>query len=453
MNKHYFKRILESIITRKKDSLLMFFIIFILSFFIIVSTCISRLGSKISENVKTSMEVNIYTDDLEFKESNANGYGMLVNSTYQNIDDHFKNYCKENNCVYDSSYSINVYSNISHYSEKVDDGFVENLGLYTAISYDAFKSQGLSLSEGSEYFDDNDRCVALVSNSCYIDGEGVKMGDTINVTLRSVTYNFQVIGTFSYGNSLTSSKSHYTSNTSIIVNKDDFFELCDEANKQANLNRIGINAIDGFRFNELKNGFNLQLSDAIKEKRMLDKLNEYTVQTNQEEYERIVSPSDNLKSLYNIISIVMVIISCLLLINVVTFLNENRLKEYAILLSMGQKKSLSIFSFGIEILLIAFLAITLSLPLGINVAKSSANKLLVSNLKRQERLAKISGSEEDFDIFEKQVALYLEYEVEVNASDIIFVYLINDGFILISCLFAFISISKLKPRQLLLKGK
>ena len=453
MNKHYFKRILESIITRKKDSLLMFFIIFILSFFIIVSTCISRLGSKISENVKTSMEVNIYTDDLEFKESNANGYGMLVNSTYQNIDDHFKNYCKENDCVYDSSYSINVYSNISHYSEKVDDGFVENLGLYTAISYDAFKSQGLSLSEGSEYFDDNDRYVALVSNSCYIDGEDVKIGDTINVTLRSVTYNFQVIGTFSYGNSLTSSKSHYTSNTSIIVNKDDFFELCDEANKQVNLNRIGINAIDGFRFNELKNGFNLQLSDAIKEKRMLDKLNDYTVQTNQEEYERIVSPSDNLKSLYNIISIVMVIISCLLLINVVTFLNENRLKEYAILLSMGQKKSLSIFSFGIEILLIAFLAITLSLPLGINVAKSSANKLLDSNLKRQERLAKISGSEEDFDIFEKQVALYSEYEVEVNASDIIFVYLINDGFILISCLFAFISISKLKPRQLLLKGK
>ena len=99
------------------------------------------------------------------------------------------------------------------------------------------------------------------------------------------------------------------------------------------------------------------------------------------------------------------------------------------------------------------MAITLSLPLGIRIAKSSANSLLENNLKRQERLAKISGSEEDFDVFEKQLDLYSQYEVEVSNNDIAFVYLVNDFFILVSCLFVFISISRLKPRELLLKGK
>ena len=57
MSKHYFKRIFESIIARRKDSILIFSIIFILSFFIIVATCISRLGTNISNSVKDNIEI------------------------------------------------------------------------------------------------------------------------------------------------------------------------------------------------------------------------------------------------------------------------------------------------------------------------------------------------------------------------------------------------------------
>ena len=453
MNKHYFKRILESIITRRKDSLLIFFIIFILSFFIIVSTCISRLGSSISESVKTDMEIKIYIPNLEFDDLNTGGYANLVNGTYENIDYHLDDYCKENDCSYNSSYSTIVYSNISNFQES-DPNLIETFGLFSATSYDVFSSQGLTLSDG-EYFKDNERYSALVSNGAYIDGAAVEVGDVIDITINNITYNFQVISLFSNGSSASNinKENYYTNETSIIVNRDDLFEICNDVNRRVQTNCLGITALDGHRLEKLKTDFIAQLNDAINEKRIADRLKKYSVETNEEEYNKIVSPSDNLKKLYNIISLVMVIISCLLLVNVVTFLNENRLKEYAVLLSMGQNKTLSILSFAIEILLIAFLAITLSLPLGIRIAKSSADSLLENNLKRQERLAKISGSEEDFDVFEKQLDLYSQYEVEVSNNDIAFVYLVNDFFILVSCLFVFISISRLKPRELLLKGK
>lgn len=92
----------------------------------------------------------------------------------------------------------------------------------------------------------------------------------------------------------------------------------------------------------------------------------------------------------------------------ITFLNEKRIHEYAVLLAIGQSKLLSIISFALEILIIAFLAISLSFPIGIRVAKPSADKVLEANIKRQERMAMISGNQEDFDVFEKQLALYEE---------------------------------------------
>ncbi len=456
MNKHYFKRILESIITRKKDSVLIFFIIFILSFFVIVSICISRLGSNISESVKTDMEIKTYINGLDFDDLNTGGYANLINSTFQNIDYHFDNYCKENDCIYNSTYNTEVYSDVSSYEEEMDNDFKENFTLFSASSYDTFTASGLSLIDG-DYFKDNERYSILVNDGSflYLNGVKIKVGDVIDITINNLTYNFQVIGTFvNKGNaSVINKESYYNLGVNMIINRDDFFEICNEANRKVTSNCLGIKAVDGHRFEKLKKDFQRELNDAINEKRIIDKVKNYNIETNENEYNKIVSPSDNLKKLYNIISIVMVLISCLLLVNVVTFLNENRLKEYAVLLAMGQNKTLSILSFAIEILLIAFLAITLSLPLGIKVAKSSADTLLENNLKRQERLAKISKSEEDFDVFEKQLDLYSKYEVEIENIDIVFIYVVNDIFILISCLFVFVSIQRLKPRELLLKGK
>ena len=269
----------------------------------------------------------------------------------------------------------------------------------------------------------------------------IEEGDKIDIYIKDKPYTFEVVGFFINNDSSISSKNpYYDGETKFIINKDDFFSIAKENNIKLTPNFMGIKTY-GTTYEELELTF----------KDIIDKeAKSYTISSNIDEYNKVVKPSESLKDLYNVIMIVMVIISCLLLINVITFLNEKRIHEYAVLLAIGQSKLLSIISFALEILIIAFLAISLSFPIGIRVAKSSADKMLEANIKRQERMAMISGNQEDFDVFEKQLALYEEYEISISTLDVVYIYLINDSFILISCLFAFISISKLKARQLLI---
>lgn len=414
MSKHYFKRIFESIITRRKDSILIFSIIFILSFFIIVATCISRLGTNISNSVKDNIEISVYTNDVDFKN----------NEDCIDIDDDFTYYCRDNNCIYESSYDAKAYI-------KDEYGNKSEVVLASAVSYDALTGSNYEITN---YFSDINQ--VLVNTNTF-----VEEGDKIDIYIKDKSYTFEVVGFFIKNDSSVSSKNpYYDENTKFIINKDDFFSIAKENNIKLTPNYMGIKTY-GTTYEELGSAF----------KDILDKESKkYTINSNIDEYNKVVKPSESLKDLYNIIMIVMVFISCLLLINVITFLNEKRIHEYAVLLAIGQSKLLSIISFALEILIIAFLAISLSFPLGIRVAKSSADKMLEANIKRQERMAMISGNQEDFDIFNKQLALYEEYEVSISTLDVVFIYLINDSFILISCLFAFISISRLKARQLLL---
>ena len=414
MSKHYFKRIFESIITRRKDSILIFSIIFILSFFIVVATCISRLGTNISNSVKDNIEISIYTSDAEFR----------TNRECINIDDEFTYYCRDNNCSYESSYGTEAYT-------KDEYGNKSNGILASAVSYDAFADSNYEITN---YLSDTNQVLVNA-------GMLIEEGDKIDIYIKDKPYTFEVVGFFINNDSSISSKNpYYDGETKFIINKDEFFSIAKENNIKLKPNFMGIKTY-GTTYEELELTF----------KDIIDKeAKSYTISSNIDEYNKVVKPSESLKDLYNVIMIVMVFISCLLLINVITFLNEKRIHEYAVLLAIGQSKLLSIISFALEILIIAFLAISLSFPIGIRVAKSSADKMLEANIKRQERMAMISGNQEDFDVFEKQLALYEEYEVSISTLDVVYIYLINDTFILVSCLFAFISISKLKARELLI---
>ena len=414
MSKHYFKRIFESIITRRKDSILIFSIIFILSFFIIVATCISRLGTNISNSVKDNIEISVYTNDVEFKN----------NEDCIDIDDDFTYYCRDNNCIYESSYDAKAYI-------KNEYGNKSEVVLASAVSYDAFTSSNYEITN---YFSDTNQVLVNA-------GMLIEEGDKIDIYIKDKPYTFEVVGFFINNDSSISSKNpYYDGETKFIINKDEFFSIAKENNIKLKPNFMGIKTY-GTTYEELE----LTFKDIIDRE-----TKKYTISSNIDEYNKVVKPSESLKDLYNVIMIVMVFISCLLLINVITFLNEKRIHEYAVLLAIGQSKLLSIISFALEILIIAFLAISLSFPIGIRVAKSSADKMLEANIKRQERMAMISGNQEDFDVFEKQLALYEEYEISISTLDVVYIYLINDSFILVSCLFAFISISRLKARQLLL---
>lgn len=455
MNRHYFKRIFESIITRRKDSLLIFFIVLVLSTFNIISMCITNLGINISHKIKNEFEVEIYVDNLYFSnEPKTSIANKTIKEIYENKDEllvedndsikiniHFENMSNLSNEEY-----IEVYDEYGYVSKEVD--YVD-VDIYSLVDEETVNDEGFSLIDGTYLNEDDKNCV-LVNSSMYIDGREVEVGDTLILTINNIDYEYEIIGTFSYYNDkkILGGNFFYDESTKVIMTPNDLLEICMDNNVAMNINNITLSFINGYRYDDMYKKLNKYIGEILF-KNDVESVNEF--ESNISEYESMVKPTENMSYLYRIISIVMVIISCLLLSNVVRYINEGRIKEYAILLSMGQNKMLSIISFGIEILIITNIAITLALPIGVNIAKSTSSTLLKSNLKRQERLAYISGSDEDLDIFEIQNSLYESYKVTVGSNDVLEVYLLNNGLVIVSCLLVFIIIYKSKPRELLLK--
>lgn len=459
MNKHYFKRILESIITRKKDALLIFFIVLILSVFIIISTCISSLGETISNVIINDFEVKMYSNSFYQTRTESN-YTKLFNNALVGLANDINDIKKEENDEAYITLNAMISSNLANkeyvesfdeYGNSVKEIQYIDAGIYTLIDEDIAKLEGLSIVDGT-YLEDDDNYSVLVKNSLYIDGKQVETGDIVTFTINNINYEFNVIGTFNYYNDkeMLGGGFFYSSATDVILTKDVLIEIASENDISLELANLALYFTNGNRYEEMNQIFSAYLFNVINKNNLSNAINDYTINSNIDEYNNMVSPTENMNSLYLIISIVMVLISCLILANVVRYINENRIKEYAILLSLGQNKLLSIMSFCIEVLIITNISITIALPIGISIAKSTSEKLLESNLKRQERLAYITGSEEDLDIFEVQSSIYDTYKVEVNNNDVIKIYLINNGLVVVSCIFVFISIYKSKPRELLL---
>ena len=455
MNKHYFKRILESIITRRKDSLLIFFIIFILSFFIIVSTCISRLGSNISNDILTSMDMNLYIKDCEIKKMNTTGFGALVNKTLVNIEDNIKELAKNEDVTYEFVYSKRLSTNFDYAYN--DEEYVNHFGgyyennIYSAASLEAFESDDLSIAKG-RYFDEDEDKAAIILNSTYINNKEADVGDTLSIKINNRTYEYTIVGLFNitYSSDVIENKTYYE-NPTVILSKNSMLELCNDANIAPIISRINLSFKNGYRLETIESEFRQCINDAIKTSRLNGRLINDSIESNYDDYEKLIAPSKNMSTLYSIISIIISFISCLLLINIVIYLNDKRLKEYAILQSLGQSKLLSIISFAIEILIIANIAITIALPIGIKVARISSDNLINENLKIQDRLAYITNNQEDIDIFKQQNEIYSNYKISVDNKDILMVYGLNNGLVLLSCLYVFIAISKTKPRILISK--
>lgn len=454
MNSHYFKRIFESIITRKKDSILIFFIVLILSTFIIISMCISNLGTNISNAIKNEFEVEIYMDNVSFTDdSKTNIKNKIIKEIYENKNELLVNeddlvimnmsFESMSNLSYDEF--IEVYDEYENITKEIS---YVNIETFSVIDEEKALDEGFLLIDGT-YLKENDVGCVLVNSSMYVDGKEVEVGDTLVLTINNINYEYLIIGTFSYYNDqkMLGGNFFYDDSTKVIMTQDDLLELCIDNDIPMKLNNITLSFTNGYRYDDMYKRFNTFIGNILyKNNTTISN----SLQSNIDEYQSMVAPSENMSTLYLIISIVMAIISCLLLSNVVRYINENRIKEYTILLSMGQNKLLSIISFGIEILIITNIAITLALPIGINIAKSISNDLLKSNLKRQERLAYISGSDKDIDIFKTQDVLYENYKIEVSSNDVLEIYLLNNGLVIVSCLLVFIIIYKSKPRELLL---
>lgn len=399
--------------------------------------------------------MNIYIQNLEIEQIKVKGFGALVNKTLINLEDNIKELAEKEEADFEISYSSHFNTNF-YYAHMEDDylnsfdGFYDIL-VYSGTSIGAFNEDGLTITEG-RYFDNNEEMGALILNNTYINNEKVNVGDTLSIKINNRIYDYPVVGLFEidYSNNTINNKKFYNDAT-IILSKNSMLQLCNDANIAPEISKLNFSFEDGYRYEKIKTELRQCIDDAVRTTRLNGRLKNNHIESNYDDYKKIIAPSNNMSILYSIISIIISFISCLLLINIVIYLNDRRLKEFAILQSLGQSKILSIISFALEILIIANIAITIAIPIGIKTAKISSNELIRENIKMQDRLAYISNNQEDIDIFKQQSEIYTNYTINVASEDIIIIYVVINGLVLLSCLYVFISISKIKPRMLLTK--
>lgn len=410
------------------------------------------IGQQIASEVLNSFNLNLYIENMEFKQMKTNGYGNLVYKTLINIEDNLKEVAKKENAYFDICYKQNLSTNYDiAYNEDYQNETYKNTTFYTNVSLESFKKDGLVITKG-RFFKENETNAVICLTNTYINNEEVNIGATLTIKTNNASNDYNVIGLFTYenANDVIQNKTFYDDPT-IIINKEDLLTICSDENIAPVISRLNFSFTNGYRIKDLEKEIKEAIDDAIKTTRLNGRIINDNLLSNYDQYEKIVAPSKSLKMLYTIISIVISFISCLLLINIISYLSNKRLKEFAILNVLGENKIKSIMAFAGEIIIITNIAISIALPIGIKIANLSFDMLLKDNLKRQERLAYITGNQEDIDIFEKQNELYNNYQISIYGKDFLSIYLINNMLVLISCFYIFIRVSKTMPRILFLK--
>ncbi|MGN1473035.1 MAG: ABC transporter permease [Eubacteriales bacterium] len=174
----------------------------------------------------------------------------------------------------------------------------------------------------------------------------------------------------------------------------------------------------------------------------------YTFRDNSENLSEVAKPMENMKLIANIILYVAVGATVLILALLVTLFLKDRTREMGIYLSLGEKRlriALQIFA---EVMVIAVIAVSLSIFSGNILAKQLSSVLLENQLDTGSTgmvgpwyggSELISGD----DVIE-------EYDVTLNAGTIAFIYLVGLGSVFVSTAIPVVLTLRLKPRKILM---
>lgn len=169
----------------------------------------------------------------------------------------------------------------------------------------------------------------------------------------------------------------------------------------------------------------------------------YTFNDNTENLSEVAKPMENMKLISNIILYVAVGATVLILALLVSLFLKDRTREMGIYLSLGERKIRIATQIFAEVLIIALIAVSLSIFTGNILAGKLSGLLLENQLDTSQ--SSYWGSEmvtgQDF---------INEYDISLNGSTIAFIYLVGLGSVFVSaCIPVFLTL-RLKPRKILM---
>lgn len=176
----------------------------------------------------------------------------------------------------------------------------------------------------------------------------------------------------------------------------------------------------------------------------------YKISTAMEQYDSIAGPIGSMSELSKLVLLIAVIATVLITGLVVLLFIRDRKHELGIYLSLGEKRSRVVGQILIEVIVIAFIGITISLFSG-NILANQVSNVLMDMDHDDLGLAEdfsMYGGQVQIDITEEDVIDF--YEVGLTGSYVIGFYVIGLLTILISTIIPLIYIVRLNPKKILM---
>ena len=191
-----------------------------------------------------------------------------------------------------------------------------------------------------------------------------------------------------------------------------------------------------------------------KVKQISDDWNKYTIVRSQDTFLALTKSFDTLGKIVNIILVGAFVVGVVVLSLILAFWIQGRIHETGILLSIGVSKFNVISQYIIELLLISVLAFGASYFSSKVISQNIGNAIVNQASKQAVQDVESGfggfnlGNDPNSNLLTHTVS---EIDVKVDAKEVVYVYILGTGIIIISVLLSSASIIKLKPKEILSK--
>ena len=412
-----FNRAYLYIIRKKVRNSILFFIVTLISLFLLSGSILNTTVGTISKNLYKDVNFGFTIESIDKSNKEIEKDTLKKINEVAGVNQKNYLYAKSVNVV--DKKVVQENQNITITEEmKNKSNLVMMNGITSTKNNIDFKSEVLKLEKG-RHIEENDQNKILVHEK-FASINNLNLGDKIKLEQNGKNVEFEVVGIFSgeKTNNFEGLSSDFIENT-VYTDYNSSQKLLDySSNNKVTSVEYGVNNPT-------------ELDDIIKNVESLG-INNISVSKSNKNYELVTSSVESIIKLTNMIRISSVIVGVVILSLVLMFWIRERLYEIGVLLSLGISKINLILQFVVETLMVTIFSFLSALGIEFILLK-----YLSSNITKvfSEDLPKIISDELT--------------KISINGSNIIGVIIVMITIVIISVVVALLPILKTKPKKIL----
>ena len=412
-----FNRAYLYIIRKKVRSSILFFIVTLISLFLLSGSILNTTVGTISKNLYKDVNFGFTIESIDKSNKEIEKDTLKKINEVAGVNQKNYLYAKSVNVV--DKKVVQENQNITITEEmKNKSNLVMMNGITSTKNNIDFKSEVLKIEKG-RHIEENDQNKILVHEK-FASMNNLNLGNKIKLEQNSKTVEFEVVGIFSgeKTNNFEGLSSDFIENT-VYTDYNSSQKLLDySSNNKVTSVEYGVNNPT-------------ELDDIIKNVESLG-INNISVSKSNKNYDLVTSSVESITKLTNMIRIGSVIVGVVILSLVLMFWIRERLYEIGVLLSLGISKINLILQFVVETLMVTIFGFLSALGLEFILLK-----YLSSNITKvfSEDLPKIISDELT--------------KISINGSNIVGVIIVMITIVIISVVVALLPILKTKPKKIL----